>query len=123
MSSGSHSSDPPAQSPVLRELTGLDAEQQAERLAYFGLGPADRQALRDLAPLARRTVDAIVAEFYEHLLRFPELAALLHAEPGRLERLKDKQRAYFLELTEGRLGEEYFESRLRVGDAHQRVGL
>jgi signal transduction histidine kinase len=123
MSSESHSSDPPARSPVLRELTGLDAAQQAERLAYFGLGPADRQALRDLAPLARRTVDGIVAEFYEHLLRFPELTALLRAEPERLERLKEKQRAYFLELTEGRLDEEYFESRLRVGDAHQRVGL
>jgi signal transduction histidine kinase len=123
MSSGSRSSDPPVVLPLLRELTGLDAAQQAGRLAYFDLGPADRQRLQDLAPLARRTVDGVVAEFYQHLLRFPELAALLQAEPGRLERLKQKQRAYFLELTEGRLDEEYFESRLRVGDAHQRVGL
>jgi signal transduction histidine kinase len=119
MSSGSRSTDP----PLLRELTGLDAEQQAERLAYFDLGPADREVLRDLAPFARRTVDDIVAGFYEHLLRFPELAALLHEEPGRLERLKGLQRAYFLEITEGRFDEQYFETRLRVGDAHQRVGL
>jgi signal transduction histidine kinase len=48
---------------------------------------------------------------------------LLHQEPGRLERLKAMQRAYFLELTEGRLDDEYFETRLRVGDVHQRVGL
>jgi len=123
MSSESRSSDPPARSSLLRELTGLDAAQQAERLEYFGLGPADREALRALAPLARRTVDNLVGEFYDHLLRFPELAALLHAEPDRLERLKEKQRAYFLELTDGRLDEDYFESRLRVGDAHQRVGL
>jgi signal transduction histidine kinase len=33
------------------------------------------------------------------------------------------QRTYFLELTEGRLDDEYFETRLRVGDVHQRVGL
>src|SRR5262245_1439836 len=123
MSSGSHSSEPPARSPGLRELTGLDAAQEAERLDYFGLGPADRQALRDLAPLVRQTVDGLVDEFYEHLLRFPELEALLRAEPDRLERLKGTQRAYFLQLTEGRLDEDYFESRLRVGDAHQRVGL
>src|SRR5262245_38345259 len=123
MSSESHSSDPPARSPVLRELTGLDAAEQAERLEYFGLGPADREALRDLAPLARHTVDGLVAEFYGYLLRFPELEALLRAEPDRLERLKKTQRAYFLQLTEGRLDEDYFESRLRVGDAHQRVGL
>jgi signal transduction histidine kinase len=123
MSSESRSTDPPARSSLLRELTGLDAAQQAERLEYFGLGPADLQVLRDLAPLARRTVDGLVVEFYEHLLRFPELATLLRADPERLERLKEKQRAYFLELTEGRLDEDYFESRLRVGDAHQRVGL
>ena len=72
---------------MLRELTGLDAEQQAERLAYFDLDPADCEVLRTLAPFAGRTVDDIVAGFYEHLLRFPELAALLREEPGRLERL------------------------------------
>jgi signal transduction histidine kinase len=120
MSSEFRSIDP---RPLLRELTGLDADQQAERLAYFDVGPADREVLRNLAPFARRTVDDIVAGFYQHLLRFPELATLLHAEPGRLERLKRMQRAYFLDLTEGRFDEEYFETRLRVGDAHQRVGL
>src|SRR5262249_41530296 len=123
MSSGSHSTDPPSRPPLLRELTGLDAEQQAERLAYFDLGPADREILRRLAPFARQAVDQIVAGFYEHLLRFPELAALLHEEPGRLERLKGLQRTYFLDITEGRFDDQYFETRLRVGDAHQRVGL
>jgi signal transduction histidine kinase len=120
MSSGSRSTEPP---PLLRELTGLDRRQQAERLAYFDLGPADEAALRALAPLAERTVDRIVGEFYDHLLRFRELSDLLHAEPGRLERLKGTQRAYFLSLTEGRFDEAYFEGRLRVGDAHQQVGL
>jgi signal transduction histidine kinase len=123
MNSRSRWSDPPPGPPLLRELTGLDAEQQAERLAYFDLGPADREVLRKLAPLARQTVGDIVAGFYEHLLRFPELAGLLHEEPARLERLKEKQRAYFLDITEGRFDDQYFETRLRVGDAHQRVGL
>ena len=85
--------------------------------------PPTVRILRDLAPLAQRTVDDVVAGFYQHLLRFPELAALLHAEPERLERLKQMQRAYFLDLTEGRFDDQYFETRLRVGDAHQRVGL
>ena len=123
MTSDSRSTDRPPRPPLLRELTGFDADHQADRLAYFELGPADCRALRDMAEFAERTVDGVVAEFYHHLLRFPELAALLHAEPGRLERLKQMQRAYFLNLTDGRFDEEYFESRLRVGDAHQRVGL
>ena len=122
MSSGSRSTDPPP-GQLLRELTGLDAEQQAKRLAYFDLRPEDCETLRGLAPFAERTVDDIVAGFYEHLLKFPELAALLHETPGRLERLKALQRAYFLDITDGRFDERYFETRLRVGDAHQRVGL
>src|SRR4029450_12619006 len=97
MSSESHSSDPPSRFPLLRELTGLDAEQQAARPAHFHLRPADRQALPDLAPLARRTVDGLVAEFYEHLLRFPELAALLRADPAGLERPREKRGGYVLE--------------------------
>jgi len=122
MSSGSRSTDPPP-GQLLRELTGLGAEQQAKRLAYFDLRPEDCETLRGLAPFAERTVDDIVAGFYEHLLKFPELAALLHEDPLRLERLKALQRAYFLDITDGRFDERYFETRLRVGDAHQRVGL
>ena len=108
---------------MLRELTELDPAQQAERLAFFDLGPADREALRGLASLAARSVDGIVADFYEHLLRFPELADLLQAEPGRIERLEAALRSHFLSLTDGRFDDAYFESRLRVGDTHQRVGL
>src|SRR5439155_3798579 len=64
-----------------------------------------------------------VTDFYEHLLRFPELETLLRSEAGRIAKLQGLQREYFLGLSEGRLDEEYFESRLRVGDAHQRMGL
>lgn len=122
MSSGSRSTDG-SRPPLLSELTGLDPAQQAERLAYFDLGPDDAEELRRLAPQAAGHVDEVVERFYEHLLRFPELATLLNAEPGRMERVKRAQRGYFLGLTDGRFDAAYFESRLRVGDAHQRVGL
>ncbi|MCW5892701.1 MAG: hypothetical protein KIT14_19490 [bacterium] len=123
MSSGSRSTDVGTRHPLLSELTGLDPAQQAERLAYFDLGPDDAAQLRGLAASAERNVDEVVERFYEHLLQFPELATLLNAEPGRVARVKEAQRAYFLAITEGRFDETYFESRLRVGDAHQRVGL
>ena len=125
MSSGSKA-DPPGNAPdqpaPLGELTGLDEAARTERLAYFGLGPADAEALRGQQALAEENVERVVAEFYDHLLRFPELQRLL-AEPGRIARLKELQRAYFLSLFEGRHDADYFESRLRVGDTHQRIGL
>jgi signal transduction histidine kinase len=120
MSSGSTSDDP---GRLLRELTGLTEERREGCLRFFDLGADDARALDAYRPLAERNVDQIVADFYEHLLRFPELEALLRTEPERIEKLQGLQRAYFLSLSAGRFDAEYFESRLRVGDAHQRIGL
>lgn len=128
MSSGSNSPDPPGRAPasageLLRELTGLTEPRRAERLAFFDIGPADAAALQAYRDLAERTVDGVVHDFYAHLMAFPDLERLLCAEPERIAKLQGLQRAYFLSLTDGRFDAQYFESRLRVGDAHQRIGL
>ncbi len=116
--------DPPKATPesLSREL-GLDAEALAIRLAFFDLTAEDEARLRELEPLCDRHIDRIVADFHAHLLRFPALEELLRAEPGRLARLERLQRDYFHRLAEGRIDESYVESRLRVGNAHQRIGL
>src|SRR5215470_18534718 len=120
MSSASNSD--PVASP-LRDVTGLTDARREEQLSFFDLGPEDARQLRAYRPLSEKSVDRIVTEFYEHLLRFPELEELLRSEPGRIAKLQGLQREYFLGLSEGRFDAEYFESRLRVGDAHQRIGL
>jgi signal transduction histidine kinase len=101
----------------------LDAARRAERLAFFELGPEDAAVLRAFGSVAAAQVDRLIEDFYAHLLAFPELAAFLRAEPGRIERLKGLQRAYFFELVEGRFDERYFASRLRVGMAHEQLGV
>src|SRR5712691_4421162 len=108
MSSGSTSADPPGARGPLRELAGHDDEHRAERLAFFELGAEDAHALQGYRPLAEATVDRIVSDFYAHLLRFPELERLLRAEPARIAKLQDLQRAYFLSLSEGRHDADYF---------------
>jgi signal transduction histidine kinase len=107
----------------VRETPGVDDGRRAEQLEFFELGPADAERLRECRTVFDARVDDVVEQFYAHLLRFPPLADLLHAEPGRIENLKRMQRAYFLSLTDGRLDADYFESRLKVGNAHQRIGL
>jgi len=123
MSSASSSDDRPALPGLLRELIGLDRAHREEQLSFFELGDADVRLLAACRPVAERTVDGIVADFYAHLLRFPELEALLRSEAGRIAKLQGLQRDYFLSLSDARFDAEYFESRLRVGDAHQRIGL
>jgi signal transduction histidine kinase len=123
MSSGSSSDSRPDLPKPLRDRTGLDERRRAEQLSFFELGSTDTEALADYRPLADATVDQIVADFYQHLMRYPELAELLEAEPGRIAKLQGMQRDYFLSIAHGRFDADYFESRLRVGDAHQRIGL
>jgi signal transduction histidine kinase len=122
MSSGSDSSERPPRAP-LAEATGLGGAEREGRLAFFDIGTEDGARLLAFRDVALATVDDLVARFYRHLLAFAPLADLLHAEPGRIPRLQGLQRAYFLEITEGRFDEAYFESRRRVGDAHQRLGV
>ena len=107
----------------LRRAVGLDTTRLEEQLGFFQLGPDDDRVLHGQHEFAQRTVDEIVAAFYDHLLSFPPLADLLRAEPDRIARLQPLQRAHFMSLFEGSVDEGYFESRLRVGDAHQRIGL
>jgi signal transduction histidine kinase len=120
MSSGSILAKRPG---TLSELRGLDEVHRAERLAFFQLGDEDAKALLGYQPVAAATVDRIVSDFYAHLLRFPELEDLLRADPERIAKLQGLQREYFLSLTQGRFDAEYFESRLRVGDVHQQIGI
>src|SRR5262249_11555824 len=101
MSSESDSSDGGARSGPLARRVGLDDRSIAEQRAFFELGETDAAALQALRSSAEVAVDGIVDRFYEHLLAFPELRDILEREPGRIDRLKRLQRAYFLSLTEG----------------------
>lgn len=101
----------------------IDAQERAMRLAFLDFTPEDAERLRELHAFAERHVDDIVAAFYDHLLKFDITREILLRDPETVERLKQKQRQYFLSLTSGEYGAAYFESRIRVGDAHQRIDL
>lgn len=107
----------------LSKLLGLDAERTADRLAFYSIGPDDEAHLAQLAEICDPRLDEIIADFYAHLLRFPPLEEMLRAEPGRVARLQELQKEYFRQITRGRLDAAYVESRLRVGNTHQRIGL
>lgn len=70
----------------------------------------------------RPHLDAIVSEFYAYLWGVPALTLLL-GDKERTARLRITQRAYLETLGSGRDSLGYFESRLRIGRVHERVGL
>ena len=115
--------DAAAKKRELSATLGLDAERLAERLSFYEISARDEDLLARISDVCDPRLDDVIADFYAHLLRFPQLEELLRGAPGRVARLQGMQKEYFRQLTRGRLDADYAESRLRVGHAHQRIGL
>jgi rsbT co-antagonist protein RsbR len=98
-----------------------DAEIQSRR-AFFKLSNEDLARLAQLRPFAEKVTDGIVEEFYRLLLDHPETLKFFGDE-ATIRRVKRTQREYFLGLFAGRCDGAYVEDRLRVGAAHERIGL
>lgn len=92
------------------------------RLAFLNFTPEDEEHLRQIHLVLTEEVDAIIKDFYEHLTRFEELGRFL-SDKQTIERLKITQKRYLLSLGRQFATLEYFEERLRIGFAHERVGL
>ena len=103
---------------------GFDRTAIGERLNLLGLGgPAIVMIAEELQThVIQPNVDGIVEEFYDALELTPEFQGLVQGR-GQINHLKMTQRKYLLSLGQAFDTPEYFESRLRVGAAHQRAGV
>lgn len=100
----------------------LDAAELESRRAFFQIGDDDLERLVSLRAFAERNNHAIVEAFYDLLLNHPESRRFFPDE-ATVRRVKRTQADYFLGLFAGRLDLGYVEDRLRVGAAHERIGL
>ena len=93
-----------------------------EQKRFVNFTAKDVASLKKLHPFAVEHADMFVEELYQHLMQFSEVRRILNDEKI-LHRLKLVQKQYFIDLTSGEYGEEYFKSRVKVGLTHQRVGV
>ncbi len=100
----------------------LDARTLEKRRAFFHITDADLERLARMRPLAERHHEVIVEEFYDLLLAHEETRAFLK-DQATIARVKAAQKDYFLGLFEGRCDLSYAVDRVRVGSAHERIGL
>lgn len=103
-------------------VLNLDEAEIASRRAFFKLTDEDLTRLASLRPFAEKVTDGIVEDFYAMLLGHPETRRFFGDE-ATIRRVKATQRDYFLGLFAGRCDAAYVEDRLRVGAAHERIGL
>ncbi len=87
------------------------------------LTEADCRLLAEMKPALEKHASDVVEAFYAHLEKFEHLHKLLHAEPGRIERLKGHLNRWLIGLADGKYDESYFERRYRIGFRHVEVGL
>ena len=100
----------------------LDEAELRNRRAFFEITDGDLARLASLRGFAERHTDEIVEGFYELLLRHPETKKFFE-DDAMVRRVKRTQRDYFLGLFAGKCDLPYVEDRLRVGAAHERIGL
>jgi hypothetical protein len=108
----------------LFEQFGFDRTAISDRLNLLGLGgPAVLMIAEELqSHVIQPNVDGIVEDFYYALEVVPEFQALVQGR-GQINHLKMTHRKYLLSMGLEFDAPEYFESRLRVGAAHQRAGV
>jgi signal transduction histidine kinase len=109
-------------SDSLLEKYGMAEGQREQRKSYLGITLDDKRAIRELTEHIDEVATELAEGFYRHLLSHSVTSRFLQ-DPSLVARLKQLQMEYFHELISGEYGESYFEKRLRVGEAHQNVGL
>jgi rsbT co-antagonist protein RsbR len=93
-----------------------------EQKNFFSFTDADARYLVKLHSLAQLHCEAIVDRLYEYLLRFEDVRVFLNND-AQIKRLKLVQKQYFMELTNGEYGQDYYEKRIKVGIVHKRLGI
>ena len=106
----------------LASSLGLTDAEFALRKSYLELSEQDAQVLREIAEPLRCIHPGIMDAFYAHLQEFPETRAFLQ-DPQQVQHLRQKQEHYFSELLNGNYDRGYLHNRLKVGVAHQKIGL
>lgn len=101
---------------------GIDKDEIVRRKAFLDLTESDVDLLKAVHGRLQGSDVHFVDEFYAHLLRFDETRRFI-PDTESLEHLKRTQSTYFESLTAGDYGAAYVSDRLRVGVAHQRIGL
>jgi len=112
----------PADHRPLVQALGITEQEIARRKAFLQFDAEDAAALAGINGLAEKYAEPVIEAFYRHLLSFEETREFFQ-DPKRLKRVKNLQRAYFLDLTRGEYAQAYIEDRLKTGAIHERIGL
>ena len=108
--------------PDYMKILKLDEEECRRRLEFFELKEDDFKRLTGLKSFAERWTHEITEGLYELIMRHPDSRSFF-PDDATLARVKRLQNAYFIHLFSGAYDLNYVRDRLRVGAAHERIGM
>lgn len=88
-----------------------------------GFGPDEAEQVRSLRSAVTPILPRVVDSFYQQLLSLPSAARVLHGGESRLSRLRPVLHHWLEELFTSSYDQIYYNNRLKIGEAHVRVGL
>lgn len=100
----------------------FDAAELASRRAFFEIADDDLALLASMRPFAEMHMDDFVEELYQLILGHPQTRKVF-GNDAVVRRVQAVQRHYFVGLFSGRCDLAYVADRLRIGVAHERVGV
>lgn len=107
--------------PLVPETIAGSFNDAQHRLAMFGLGPNDADALRGAHEVIAGNIEGLVRTFYDFVRTFPELERFITS--SNTHRLEESFRRYLLTLGVEPDGADYTEDRVRIGSTHEKLGL
>ncbi|MGD9170770.1 MAG: GGDEF domain-containing protein [Candidatus Thiodiazotropha sp.] len=107
---------------TLNEQMRITDFEVSGRKELFSIAADDAKALKNAKPYIEAELGGLVDDFYELQTAVPDIALLI-GDSDTLNRLRNAQRMYILDLFEGYYDIEYVNNRLRIGLVHKRIGV
>lgn len=108
------------QSEVLLPLENKSEIQNQLKLIHFT--KEDLQSLVLIKPYIEKHLEEIIDHFYNTLITIPHLEKMI-SEHSTIEHLKKTLRIHILEMFSGKIDEEFIKKRMKIAQAHIRIGL
>ena len=95
----------------------------SDMLSKFELQEADFLRIRAVAPILKDQLDSFIDDFYTWMQNHREYQVFFGSNPERLERVKQLQRANWVNFLDANVDQSWIDSRRHVGAVHAHIEL
>ena len=95
----------------------------SDMLSKFELQEADFLRIRAVAPILKDQLDSFIDDFYTWMQNHREYQVFFGSNPARLERVKQLQRANWVNFLDANVDQSWIDARRHVGAVHAHIEL